>query len=440
MEGSLDDVTAYVGLEDRAARTIQRVYRGYRTRREIQGCGVAASTRELENRKYVTNESNEEDEGKPDESNDKNTSPARKNWQRAVSVAIRAGGDDNRLADSTTQPEKKASGSFQPFREGSPKMMDLQYFLEMVDAKHRHGSNLRAYHTVWKNSPSNKNFFYWLDHGEGKDLDLPHRPREKLEKQEVRYLTPEERLNYMVKIDGDGMFRWAKNNELVETDSKRFKDSLHGVVGIDDKSPAFQGNSIAENSGSEFESETSSASSPETPPDRESSAEAQFFTQADYELDKAVKQFAYIKPEAIYDHFAGSFSVKDGMWIFVADTSFRIYIGIKEPGAFQHSSFLRGGRIAAAGMLKIRQGQLRSLAPLSGHYRPHVANFRAFHHSLQERGVDLSRVSISKSYAVLAGIEGYTLTKRKVQSIQEKLGEAKQKLHPGRRKEEKASE
>lgn len=48
----------------------------------------------------------------------------------------------------------------------------------------------------------------------------------------------------------------------------------------------------------------------------------------------------------------------------VADTSFRIYIGIKEPGAFQHSSFLRGGRISAAGMLKIKNGQLRSLAPL----------------------------------------------------------------------------
>lgn len=105
-------------------------------------------------------------------------------------------------------------------------------------------------------------------------------------------------------------------------------------------------------------------------------------------------------------------------------------------------------------MLKIRHGQLRSLAPLrydfkipfiitakcdsnstSGHYRPHVANFRAFHHSLQERGVDLSRVSISKSYAVLAGIEGFALTKRKVHSVQEKLGEAKQKLHLPRQDE-----
>lgn len=61
----------------------------------------------------------------------------------------------------------------------------------------------------------------------------------------------------------------------------------------------------------------------------------------------------------------------------------------------------------------------------SGHYRPHLANFRAFHHSLQERGVDLSRVSISKSYAILAGIEGYTITKKKLHSAHEKLDTAK---------------
>ena len=60
-------------------------------------------------------------------------------------------------------------------------------------------------------------------------------------------------------------------------------------------------------------------------------------------------------------------SFNDGQ---VADTSFRIYVGIKSPGAFQHSSFLRGGRIAAAGMLKIREGQLRSLAPLRYDHSP----------------------------------------------------------------------
>lgn len=87
-------------------------------------------------------------------------------------------------------------------------------------------------------------------------------------------------------------------------------------------------------------------------------------------------------------------------------------MGIKQSGAFQHSSFLQGGRISAAGLIKIKDGQLRSLSPLSGHYRPPTRNFRAFVHSLKDEGVDMSRVSISKSYAVLLGLEGYMKTKK----------------------------
>lgn len=432
----MSDVTAYKGREEGAARTIQRIYRGHRTRREIHGCSVAASTRNLQKPKVNDNDNDyefENDENEPpDDDANRNKSPAHQNWQRAVSVAIRAGRDDNRVIDSASHSEQLPTKSPETIPGGTPKTMDLQYFLEMVDIKHRHGSNLRAYHNVWKNSPSNQNFFYWLDYGDGKEVDLPERPREKLEKEQVRYLSPAERLKYMVTIDEEGLFRWVKNNELVETDRNKFKDSIHGVVHMEDKTPKFQGNSTTGNSIPEFES-SSSESTPKNTISPRSSEEGQLFTEQDYELGKAVKKFSRIKPEAIYDHFASTVSVKDGMWIFVADTSFRIYIGIKEPGAFQHSSFLRGGRIAAAGMLKIRHGKLRSLAPLSGHYRPHLANFRAFHHSLQDRGVDLSRVSISKSYAILAGIEGYTLTKRK---LTEKIEGAKQKIHPIRRQEE----
>lgn len=46
------------------------------------------------------------------------------------------------------------------------------------------------------------------------------------------------------------------------------------------------------------------------------------------------------------------------------DTCYRLYVGIKEAGSFQHSSFLRGARIAAAGLIRIKDGQLRSLSPL----------------------------------------------------------------------------
>jgi hypothetical protein len=98
----------------------------------------------------------------------------------------------------------------------------------------------------------------------------------------------------------------------------------------------------------------------------------------------------------------------------VADTSFRLYIGIKQSGAFQHSSFLHGARIAAAGLVRIKDGQLRRLSPLSGHYRPPTKNFRAFVHSMNDNGVDMSHVSISRSYAVLVGLEAYVKSRRKV--------------------------
>jgi ABC-type sugar transport system substrate-binding protein len=36
---------------------------------------------------------------------------------------------------------------------------------------------------------------------------------------------------------------------------------------------------------------------------------------------------------------------------------------------------------------------------------------------------------MTKSYAILAGIEGYTSAKRRIKNVHEKLDEAKQKLH-----------
>lgn len=47
------------------------------------------------------------------------------------------------------------------------------------------------------------------------------------------------------------------------------------------------------------------------------------------------------------------------------------------------------------------------MSPLSGHYRPPADNFRRFVKSLKEAGVDMSHVSISKSYAILVGLEAY---------------------------------
>ncbi|CAI7626445.1 unnamed protein product [Penicillium palitans] len=427
--------------KEHAARTVQRIYRGHRTRRELRGHSLTASTRWVEAfREAQWRQLHRPPEPRVAPSND-GFNQARRNWQRAVSVARRVGGDD-RVSQVSPSTGTRSEHNTEFAAGATAKMMHLQYFLEMVDLKHRHGSNLHWYHTYWRNSPSNENFFYWLDYGEGENIELPQCSRDRLEKEQVRYLTREERMNYMVTVDETGLFRWAKNNELVWTNTARFKDSLQGIVGIEDDVPQFNGNSTTLQSDSTWDlapsrscsscascsSSISTTSARHSPDDVLSNQDPKNSGNEDYKATTMMKDLAHVNPAVAFKRLMGKSSEKEDMWLFVADTSFRLYIGIKESGAFQHSSFLRGARIAAAGMVKIKHGQLRSLAPLSGHYRPPAANFRAFHHALQQQGVDMSHVSMSKSYIMLAGIEGYTKTKQKARAVHEKVDASKSSI------------
>lgn len=45
-------------------------------------------------------------------------------------------------------------------------------------------------------------------------------------------------------------------------------------------------------------------------------------------------------------------------WIFVLSTTRALYVGRKQKGTFQHSSFLSGGATTAAGRLVAHQGAL----------------------------------------------------------------------------------
>lgn len=67
-----------------------------------------------------------------------------------------------------------------------------------------------------------------LDRGDGKDLDLEELPRERLEKERITYLSAEQRLNYLVKVDKDGLLRWVRNSELVDTAAGKWMDSGDG--------------------------------------------------------------------------------------------------------------------------------------------------------------------------------------------------------------------
>jgi hypothetical protein len=108
-----------------------------------------------------------------------------------------------------------------------------------------------------------------------------------------------------------------------------------------------------------------------------------------------------------------------------------LYVGIKQSGSFQHSSFLRGARLSAAGLIEIKEGRLTKLSPLSGHYRPPTSNFRDFVHTLERRKVDMSQVSISKTYALLIGLEAYATGRRKLKETTSAI------IHIGRKSHKK---
>lgn len=259
---------------------------------------------------------------------------------------------------------------------------------------------------MWNRSDTGENFFYWLDYGEGKEVDLEERPRKKLDAECVRYLSREERQNYLVKIDEQGRFYWAKNGELIST-TPDFKDSIDGVVPVDDKTPTWREVTTGEAPqpslpDSDGDSDSDSVSGISTG----SNEAADKYTNDELRNAKGLAKLKHVSTNAVTNHMLRK-TTKKNTWIFVADTSFRLYVGIKQSGAFQHSSFLKGARVSAAGLIKIKNGRLRKISPLSGHYAPPVRNFRAFAKTLREEGADLSRCSTSRSYAVLLGLEGY---------------------------------
>lgn len=267
----------------------------------------------------------------------------------------------------------------------------------------------------WKRSDTTQNF-YWLDYGAGRSLELDACPRDRLEREQVRYLSREERQYYLVKVDGRGRMCWAKNDAPIDT-TERYKDSVHGIVPGDDPTSAFAprpapGVGHPERRAKPSSSSSLSLSSLSSVEARREADRAAKYGDAGYDGARGVQRVTHMSASTIFNKLLRK-SVRKNTWIFVADTSFRLYVGIKDSGAFQHSSFLQGSRISAAGLIKIKDGRLSSLSPLSGHYRPPASNFRAFVRSLRDAGVDMGHVSISKSYTVLVGLEAYVKTRRR---------------------------
>lgn len=125
-----------------AASLIQRNYRGYRERRQLQGLGLDPSTRwveaikEARYRHLTTPRARAESSG---------GSPAHQNWKKIATIARRAGADEegesdsseelgeNVLSEEQKEEQRKMKIEAKAARQKAAKVMDLQYFLEMVE-------------------------------------------------------------------------------------------------------------------------------------------------------------------------------------------------------------------------------------------------------------------------------------------------------------------
>ncbi|XP_050244527.1 IQ domain-containing protein IQM6-like isoform X1 [Quercus robur] len=295
---------------NKAALKLQKVYKSFRTRRRLADCAVLVEQswwKLLDFAELKRSSISFFDIGKPE------TAVSR--WSRARTRAAKVGKGLCKVGNA-----KKLA--LQHWLEAVSLMLKVNlwtkllvlfvacfqscYSPKQIDPRHRYGHNLQFYYVKWLHCESRQPFFYWLDVGEGKEVNHERCPRSKLQQQCIKYLGPAERKAYEVVVQ-DGKLVYKQSGENLHTEG----------------------------------------------------------------------------------------GPKDAKWIFVLGTSKTLYVGLKNKGTFQHSSFLAGGATLSAGRLVVEDGILKAVWPHSGHYRPTEENFQELMSFLNEHNVDLTNVKKS---------------------------------------------
>ncbi|WVQ94727.1 hypothetical protein IAU59_001807 [Kwoniella sp. CBS 9459] len=460
---------------EEAALSIQRSYRGYKDRKRVRGMKLQRDARWDD----LVKQTGEKTYAKQQLDN-KNDVVSR--WHRAAQAASRLQSGQG-VYDPPAELTEEIPGNELPPKVrkhrratfwGSlslgvgkerdenatlpfqSKALEQQHWLEMIDGKHRYGSNMKYYFRKWKEAETQDNFFRWLDRGEGKDLDLGEMPRERLERERITYLSAEQRLNYLVKVDKDGLLRWARNDELVDTAAGKWKDAGggKGIVpnegGEDDDNdkgdtpPVPPGDPYASTSKTPWAGRRArvrsdnlgggehTGSNIDSDSDSDSDSSASYSAGSDLDenedthyvgLDKESEEQGWLAkrtkrytPGGMRKELLRK-TVRRNTWIYVSDMNLNLFVGIKKSGTFQHSSFLAGGKVTSAGLIVVKQGLIKSLNPLSGHYRSSIEHYRAFIAQLENRGIDLSHIKIAKSVLSLWGLSKYARVTKKEQNL-----------------------
>ncbi|KAF9397854.1 hypothetical protein BGZ94_006171, partial [Podila epigama] len=196
---------------------------------------------------------------------------------------------------------------------------------------------------------TSQNFFYWLDHGDGKQLDLEARPRQRLEEQRVTYLQEHEREQYAVEVV-EGLLYYRQSGRLVHT----LPASIEAEDDVDI---------------------------------------SQILPDADVNDDEETRlEKKRIRNKTKY--------------IYVTDPRGTLYVAQKVKGQFHHSSFLGGGTVCAAGGIVVNRGRIVKINPKSGHYRPGQRHFDRLLDNLKNMGISLDGVKISNGILEEGGPHG----------------------------------